>query len=82
MCAALAVLPVAAAAQGRVGPEFQVNEVTAANQSGPTASLDNSIGGVDFARLGALSAKEAASGTLYWDQFDSRRSTYIGQDPR
>jgi hypothetical protein len=47
-----------------------------------TASLDNSISGVDFARLGALSAKEAASGTLYWDQFDSRRTTYIGQDPR
>jgi hypothetical protein len=43
-----------------------------------TASLDNSAGGVDFARLGAISAKEAAAGTLYLDEFESRRSTYIG----
>ena len=42
------------------------------------ASLDNSVSGVDFARLGALSAKDGAAGTLYLDEFESRRSTYIG----
>jgi uncharacterized delta-60 repeat protein len=39
--------------------------------------LDNSDG-VDFARLGALSVKTGASGTLLWDEFESRRETYIG----
>ena len=42
------------------------------------AGLDNSIGGVDFVRLGALSVKAGASGTLYWDEFESRRVSYIG----
>ena len=40
--------------------------------------LDNSRSAVDFARLGALSVKGSASGTLYWDEFESRRVTYIG----
>jgi hypothetical protein len=40
--------------------------------------LDNSLSGVDFARLGALSVKAGASGTLYWDEFQSRRLSYIG----
>jgi hypothetical protein len=43
-----------------------------------SASLDNSVSAVDFARLGALSAKDGAAGTLYLDEFESRRSTYIG----
>jgi hypothetical protein len=33
---------------------------------------------VDFVRLGALSVKTAASGTLYWDEFESRRASFIG----
>jgi hypothetical protein len=41
-------------------------------------TLDNSISAVDFARLGALSVKAGADGTLYWDEFESRRVTYIG----
>jgi hypothetical protein len=33
---------------------------------------------VDFVRLGALSVKEGAAGTIFWDDFDSRRETAIG----
>ena len=47
----------------------------------PVASLtglDNSISTVDYARLGAISVKAGASGTLYWDEFESRRVNYIG----
>jgi hypothetical protein len=40
--------------------------------------LDNSISAVDFVRMGALSVKAGASGTLYWDEFESRRVSYIG----
>jgi hypothetical protein len=43
-----------------------------------TASLDNSLSGVDFVRLGALSVKVGASGTLYFDEFVSRRLRSIG----
>jgi hypothetical protein len=42
------------------------------------SNLDNSLGAVDFVRLGALSVKTAASGTLYWDEFESRRASFIG----
>ena len=40
--------------------------------------LDNSLSAVDFVRLGALSVKLTADGTLYWDEFESRRLSYIG----
>jgi hypothetical protein len=40
--------------------------------------LQNNRSSVDFARLGALSVKDAASGTLWWDDFESRRASYIG----
>jgi hypothetical protein len=40
--------------------------------------LDNSISSVDFARLGALSVKTGANGTMYWDEFESRRASYTG----
>jgi hypothetical protein len=43
-----------------------------------TTALDNSASAVDLVRLGALSVKVGASGTLYWDEFESRRLTYIG----
>ena len=42
------------------------------------ATLDNSRSAVDFVRLGALSVKPTASGVLHWDEFESRRITYIG----
>jgi hypothetical protein len=41
--------------------------------AGLLAALDNDGRGVDFARLGALSVKSGASGTLFWDEYDSRR---------
>jgi hypothetical protein len=40
--------------------------------------LSNHLAAVDFARMGALSVKPGASGTLYWDEFESRRDDYIG----
>jgi cysteine-rich repeat protein len=40
--------------------------------------LQNRISQVDFVRLGALSVKEGAVGTIFWDHFDSRRETAIG----
>ena len=43
-----------------------------------TTSLDNSASAVDLVRLGALSVKLGANGTLYWDEFESRRLSYIG----
>ena len=43
--------------------------------------IDNPDGDVDFARMGALSVKTGAAGTLCWDEFESRRSTYIGSLP-
>jgi ELWxxDGT repeat protein len=43
--------------------------------------LDNSISAVDFVRLGAMSVKPGANGTLYFDNFESRRDRYIGYYP-
>jgi hypothetical protein len=40
--------------------------------------LDNDQRSVDFVRMGALSVKAGASGTLYFDEFVSRRLAYIG----
>jgi hypothetical protein len=40
--------------------------------------LDNSISAVDFVRMGALSVKAGASGTMFWDEFVSRREILIG----
>ncbi len=40
--------------------------------------LDNDERAVDFVRMGALSVKAGASGTLYFDEFVSRRLAYIG----
>jgi hypothetical protein len=35
--------------------------------------LDNNASGIDFVRLGALSVKATATGTLFWDGFESHR---------
>ena len=40
--------------------------------------LDNSVSSVDFVRLGALSVKTGATGTMYWDEFESRRRNPLG----
>jgi hypothetical protein len=41
-------------------------------------SLDNDLANVDFVRMGALSVKAGATGTMYWDEFESRRQGAIG----
>jgi hypothetical protein len=46
--------------------------------AGRLSGLDNGAGGVDFVRLGALSVKSGASGSMYFDQFESRREGSIG----
>ena len=40
--------------------------------------IDNDTAAVDFVRLGALSVKGGATGTLFWDEFESRRLSSIG----
>ena len=45
---------------------------------GSLTSLDNDISTVDFVRMGALSVKTGATGTLYFDEFESRRGSTIG----
>jgi hypothetical protein len=42
------------------------------------AGLDTDTRRIDFTRLGAMSVKTGASGTLYLDTFESRRRTPIG----
>ena len=42
------------------------------------AGLDNDDQSVDLARMGAMTLKPGASGSMYFDRFDSRRATYIG----
>ena len=42
------------------------------------SSVDNALSAVDFVRMGAITVKAGASGTLYWDHFRSRRSSAIG----
>ena len=54
--------------------ELWIDGVSTARLEG----LDNSLSRADFVRLGALSVKGGASGTLYWDQFESHRLSYIG----
>ncbi len=43
-------------------------------------SLDNDLSPVDFVRMGALTIKPGAAGTLYFDQFESRRQDAIGPE--
>ena len=42
--------------------------------------LDNDLSSVDSARMGALSIKTGATGTLRFDQFESRRQNLIGPE--
>jgi hypothetical protein len=57
--------------------QMWVDGLLVANLTG----LDNDSGGIDYARLGAISIKPGASGTILWDEFESRRQTYIGPLP-
>jgi lamin tail-like protein len=58
------------------GPDASDGELALWLDGVPTADetgLDNSVSAVDFVRLGALSVKSGASGTLFLDEFISRR---------
>jgi hypothetical protein len=67
---------VAASAPGASDGTFAlwIGGTLAASLSG----LDTDGGAIDFVRLGALSLKTGASGTLLLDEFVSRRKSYIG----
>ena len=54
--------------------ELWIDGVSRAQLTG----LSNSVSSVDFVRLGALSVKPGANGTLFWDEFESRRISFIG----
>ena len=43
-------------------------------------AIDNDSNPVDFVRMGALSVKTGAAGTLFFDQFESRRLRLIGAE--
>jgi hypothetical protein len=40
--------------------------------------LDNNLSSADFVRMGALSVKTGAGGTLLFDEYFSRRANYVG----
>jgi hypothetical protein len=40
--------------------------------------IDNDLTPVEFVRMGALAIKTGAAGTLFYDEFESRRQTFIG----
>jgi hypothetical protein len=42
--------------------------------------LDNDVSPIEFARMGAFSVKTGAGGTLFYDQFESRRQRLIGPE--
>jgi len=42
--------------------------------------IDNDASPVDFVRMGAIAVKTGAAGTLYYDQFESRRQFFIGPE--
>jgi hypothetical protein len=48
------------------------------NPAPALTGLQNHAHAVEYVRLGAMVIKPGASGTLYFDRFESRRETYIG----
>ena len=44
------------------------------------SGIDNGAATVEFARMGAMSVKTGAAGTLFFDQFESRRTSPIGAE--
>jgi hypothetical protein len=44
------------------------------------SGIDNDAVPIDQTRMGALSVKTGAAGTLYYDQFESRRLNFIGAE--
>jgi hypothetical protein len=42
------------------------------------SGLDNDVSAIRFVRMGALSVKTGAAGTLFFDEFEARRLQLIG----
>jgi hypothetical protein len=57
--------------------ELWIDDVSMAQLTG----LTNFVRTVDLARLGPQSLKGGAGGTMYFDQFESRRISFIGPQP-
>jgi ELWxxDGT repeat protein len=57
--------------------DLWIDEVPVSGLTG----LDNSASAIDFVRLGAMTVKPGAIGTLYFDDFESRRARYVGDLP-
>jgi hypothetical protein len=60
------------------GFDLRIDNVLVASLHG----IENDLRGLDFARMGALTVKPGASGTMRWARFDSRRVSLIGPAPR
>jgi hypothetical protein len=60
--------------------DFSLNVDGDAETAITLTGLDTSLGNVEFARMGAMSVKTGAAGTLFFDQFESRRTTPIGPE--
>jgi hypothetical protein len=69
--------------QGATGPGASDGSLQLWIDDAPVSTLtgiDNDQNKVGFARLGALAIKTGAGGTLYFDQFESRRDRFIGAE--
>jgi hypothetical protein len=68
---------------GATGPGASDGSLELWIDDAPFATLtgiDNDQNKVGFARLGALAIKTGAGGTLFFDQFESRRDRFIGAE--
>jgi hypothetical protein len=59
------------------GFDLRIDNVLVASLYG----IENDLRALDFARMGALTVKPGASGTMRWARFDSRRVSLIGPAP-
>jgi len=56
--------------------QFWIDGLSVATLSG----IDNDQDAIDLCRMGALAVKTGAAGTLFFDQFESRRQRLIGPE--
>jgi hypothetical protein len=46
----------------------------------PASGIDDDTSSIESVRLGAMSVKPGAAGTLFFDQFESCRQVYMGPE--
>ena len=56
--------------------QLWIDEASVSTLSG----IDNDLSPVDYARMGVLALKTGATGTVFFDEFESRRQVYIGPE--